>query len=96
MCDEQGIPRLTPHEGGLPARVKALRAKHQMPPLHERMIGHLKALGDKAVHEAGDVTPAQAQALDEFFGIIAEYVYVAPARVERFRAWMASSPERVE
>jgi uncharacterized protein DUF4145 len=63
-----------------------LARRGDLPPVLVEMTDVLRLLGNVGAHASDrTVRPSQVDALDEFFRAVIEYVYIAPARLRRFR-----------
>ena len=81
-------------EGGtLAAKLRDLRAKHILPDILADMAEKVRAFRNLGSHADDDdeVTPADADAIDEFFRAVVEYVYVAPYRVAEVKKRLGAS-----
>jgi len=88
ICDDRGIEKPR-REGDLFHRLKKLEARGDIPPTLARMSDVLRTLGNTAAHDAPEeITVPMTWAIDEFFRAIVEYVYVAPAKIEKFEKRM--------
>jgi hypothetical protein len=63
-----------------------LGRRGDLPPVLAEMTDVLRLLGNVGAHASDrTVRPSQVDALDEFFRAVIEYVYIAPAKLHRFR-----------
>lgn len=63
-----------------------LGRRGDLPPVLVEMTDVLRLLGNVGAHASDrTVRPSQVDALDEFFRTVIEYVYIAPAKLRRFR-----------
>jgi hypothetical protein len=63
-----------------------LGRRGDLPPVLAEMTDVLRLLGNVGAHASDrTVRPSQVEALDEFFRAVIEYVYIAPAKLHRFR-----------
>lgn len=79
--------RNAPPRTALYAQIEWLVQNENLPTVFGEM-GHLsRMIGNLGAHDAEtDVQPQDADIADEFFRAIIEYIYIAPARVQRVRA----------
>ncbi|HEX9128919.1 MAG TPA: DUF4145 domain-containing protein, partial [Gemmatimonadaceae bacterium] len=85
ICDDRGIAKPKGREGDLFHRLQKLRASGDIPPTLARMTDVIRTLGNAAAHEARDeITVPMTWPVDEFFRAIVEYVYIAPAKLDKF------------
>jgi hypothetical protein len=76
----------------LAERLKELSTRAEIPPVLAEMTDVLRLIGNMGAHGIGEtVHPLQANAIDEFFKAVIEYVYVAPAKLRAFKERMESS-----
>lgn len=81
MCDDRGVPR-----GVLAKRLETLANKGEIPPVLAEITSVLRSLGNSGAHSTTQkVTVPMTWAMEEFFRAVAEYVYVAPFLLQRFR-----------
>ena len=67
--------------------MKNLSNKGEIPPVLSEASDILRLLGNIGAHGLSEsVHPLQAYALDDFFRVIIEYLYIAPSKIEEFRA----------
>jgi len=84
ICADRGETK-----GNLATRLKNLSSKGEIPPVLSEASDILRLLGNVGAHGLSEsVHPLQAYALDDFFHVIIEYLYVAPSKIEDFRARM--------
>jgi hypothetical protein len=63
-----------------------LGRRGDLPPVLAEMTDVLRLLGNVGAHASDrSVRPSQVDAVDEFFQAVIEYVYIAPAKLHRFR-----------
>lgn len=75
--------------GNLAGKLNALSEKGEIPPVLAEASDILRLLGNIGAHGLSDaVHPLQAYALDDFFRVIIEYLYIAPSKIEGFKARM--------
>jgi hypothetical protein len=68
-----------------------LARRGDLPPVLVEMTDVLRLLGNMGAHASDrTVRPSQVDALDEFFRVVIEYVYIAPAKLRRFRETLKS------
>jgi hypothetical protein len=78
--------------GNLSKMLKSLAQKGEIPPVLVDASDILRLLGNIGAHGLSEsVSPLQAYALDEFFIVIIEYLYVAPSKIQAFKSSMAQS-----
>jgi len=89
VCADRGETR-----GNLAAKLRNLSNKGEIPPVLSEASDILRLLGNIGAHGlSGSVHPLQAYALDDFFRVIIEYLYIAPSKIEDFRARMKKYEE---
>ena len=72
-------------EGALASKLKVLSDRGEIPSNLSGATDILRLVGNLGAHaDEIDVHPLQAMAIDDFFKAIVDYVYVSPARIERF------------
>jgi hypothetical protein len=82
LCIDRGLPT-----GSLQNRLRLLAEKGEIPSNLAEVTAILRQLGNAGAHNTGKpITVPMTWAMDRFFRAIVEYVYVAPAELERFRA----------
>lgn len=82
ICDDRGVP-----QGSLASRLKHLSNNGEVPPVLAEVTDVLRIVGNTAAHGALQaITPPMTWAIDDFFRTIVEYVYVAPSKLEEFKA----------
>ncbi len=87
ICIDQGETN-----GNLVSKLKRLSEKEKIPPVLTDAGDILRLLGNVGAHGLSDsVQPLQAFALDEFFRVIIEYLYIAPSKIEEFKKSMEQS-----
>jgi len=73
-------------------KLKDLSDRAEIPPVLAEMTDVLRLIGNIGAHGIGEsVHPIQANAINEFFMAVVEYVYVAPAKLRAFKERMESS-----
>lgn len=81
VCADRGASGRTLHE-----MLNELARRGDLPPVLVEMTDVLRLLGNVGAHASDrTVRPSQVDALDEFFRAVIEYVYIAPAKLSRFR-----------
>lgn len=81
-------------KGNLATKLKTLSNKGQIPPVISEASDILRLLGNIGAHDLSEsVHPLQAFALDDFFHVIIEYLYVAPKKIEDFKERMKQFKE---
>jgi hypothetical protein len=81
ICDDRKIP-----SGTLAKRLKKLAERGDIPPTLAEITDVLRLLGNMGAHAATkSVTVPQTWAIDDFFRVVIEYVYVAPSKLAKFR-----------
>jgi hypothetical protein len=87
LCEDRAAKGRT-----LADKLKDLSARAEIPPVLAEMTDVLRLIGNIGAHGIGEsVHPLQANAIDEFFKAVIEYVYVAPAKLRAFKERMESS-----
>lgn len=82
ICEDRKTP-----EGTLAARLKYLANKGEIPPVLADVTEVLRTVGNTAAHGTLEkITAPMTWAIDDFFRAVVEYVYVAPNKLEEFRA----------
>ncbi|WP_084789580.1 DUF4145 domain-containing protein [Saccharomonospora iraqiensis] len=80
ICTENGIGR----KANLGERLKDLARQENLPDVFVGMAVYLRHLGNIGAHESGiDVTNADIIAATEFTDAILEFLYIAPAKLDR-------------
>ena len=75
----------------LHAQIQAMIADGRLPSVFAEMTNIARMIGNLGAHDAErDVTLAEANASDDFFRAVVEYLYVAPALVSKARSEFAS------
>ena len=83
LCDDRGAKK-----GVLQLRLQDLASRSEIPPVLAEMTDVLRLLGNIGAHAADQsVKPGHVLAIDDFFRVIIEYVYVAPSKLKEFRDW---------
>lgn len=81
LCDDRGAKK-----GILQLRLQDLVSRGEIPPVLAEMTNMLRLLGNIGAHAADQsVKPGHVLAIDDFFHVITEYVYVAPSKLKEFR-----------
>jgi hypothetical protein len=80
ICDQQAVKK-----GSLKSRLDVLASRGVIPPVLAEMTWVLRTLGNEAAHEPQQMSVYTTWALDDFFKTIVEYIYVAPAKLARFK-----------
>jgi hypothetical protein len=84
LCEDNGAKGRN-----LQSKLKKLADNGVIPPLLAEATDLLRLLGNIGAHSATEsVHPLLANAMDEFFRAVVEYVYIAPARLKDFRRKM--------
>jgi hypothetical protein len=84
MCADRGATGRT-----LQQQLHDLARKGEIPPVLAQMTTALRTIGNAGAHAGEGVRRAQVYPIDQFFRAVIEYVYVAPARLDRFRRELA-------
>lgn len=81
LCEDRGAKKTS-----LQACIKELADKGEIPPVLAEATDVLRLLGNVGAH-AADMTvhPLRVFAIDDFFRVIVEYVYIAPRKLEEFK-----------
>ena len=83
LCDDRGAKK-----GALQLRLQDLVSRGEIPPVLAEMTDILRLLGNIGAHSMKQtIKPIYAIAIDDFFHVIIEYVYVAPSKLKEFRNW---------
>jgi hypothetical protein len=81
ICDDRKVA-----PGTLAKRLKALVETGHLPPTLAEVTDVLRLLGNTGAHAStGSITAPQTWAMDDFFRVVVEYVYVAPSKLADFR-----------
>ena len=81
-------------QGNLYVRLKDLADKGEIPPVLAEATDTLRILGNIGAHSIGEsIHPLQTYAIDEFFRVVVEYVYVAPSKLKEFKKELKRSIE---
>jgi hypothetical protein len=89
LCDERGVK-----SGVLQQRIAALAECGEIPPVLAEMSHVLRLLGNVGVHySTQNVSPIDAEAIDDFLKAIVEYVYIARSKLHDFQTKMAREEE---
>lgn len=81
ICEDQGEKK-----GNLVAKLGNLSKSGKLPPVVSEASDILRLLGNIGAHGLSDsVHQLQVYALDDFFRVIIEYLYVAPSKIESFK-----------
>ncbi len=84
LCEDKGVTT-----GSLQKRLDKLVDKGEIPPVLAEATDLLRLLGNVGAHGTNQtVHPLLANAIDEFFRAVVEYVYVAPSKLKEFRDTM--------
>ena len=90
LCDDRSAKGRN-----LAEKLKDLASRSEIPPVLAEMTDVLRLIGNIGAHGIHEtVHPLQANAIDEFFTAVIEYVYVAPAKLRAFRQRMEFSKKR--
>jgi len=85
LCEDRGV-----RHGNLQQRLQDLADKGDIPPMLAEASDALRLLGNIGAHGVGEsVHPLLANAVEEFFRAIVEYVYVAPSKLQDFKDQMS-------
>lgn len=85
ICDDRAAPN-----GTLAKRLKFLVDKRDIPPVLAEVTDVLRVVGNSAAHGSlQKITPNMTWAIDDFFRVLVEYVYVAPNKLQEFRGRLA-------
>jgi len=83
LCDDRVAKK-----GALQLRLQDLVSRGEIPPVLAEMTDVLRLLGNIGAHAAyQSIKPIHVLAIDDFFRVIIEYVYVAPSKLKEFRDW---------
>ena len=83
LCDDRSAKK-----GALQLRLQDLVSRGEIPPVLAEMTDVLRLLGNIGAHAVDQsVKPIHVIAIDDFFHVIVEYVYVAPSKLKEFRDW---------
>lgn len=89
VCSDRGASGHSLYE-----MLTELARRGDLPPVLAEMSDVLRLLGNIGAHASDrTVRPSQVDALDEFFRAVIEYVYIAPAKLCRFRETLKSFDE---
>lgn len=81
LCDDRSAKK-----GALQLRLQDLVSRGEIPPVLAEMTDVLRLLGNIGAHAADQsIKPGHVLAIDDFFRVIIEYVYVAPSKLKEFR-----------
>jgi len=81
LCDDRSAKK-----GALQLRLQDLVSRGEVPPVLAEMTYVLRLLGNIGAHAADQsIKPGHVLAIDDFFRVIIEYVYVAPSKLKEFR-----------
>jgi len=73
-------------KGSFQQRLQDLASRGEIPPVLAEVTEVLRLLGNIGAHATEQsVKPGHVQAIDDFFRVIVEYVYVAPSKLKEFR-----------
>lgn len=90
ICEDRGA-----RGGTLQSRLKELCDRGELPPVLAMVTDVLRTLGNAGAHAADlSVRPSMVYALDEFFRVVVEYVYVAPSKLKEFQNRLKSIKEK--
>jgi len=80
ICEDRGVEK-----GNLHARLKKLADRGDLPNKLAKITNVLRELGNAGAHNTSQkVSIPMTWAMDNFFRVIVEYVYVAPAKLKEF------------
>ncbi|SDE52608.1 DUF4145 domain-containing protein [Desulfuromonas thiophila] len=92
VCDDRGEKK-----GTLQAKINKLTEKGEIPKVLSEASDVLRLLGNIGAHGINEsVHQLQAFALDDFFKVIIDYVYVAPSKLEDFKSKMEKFQKQEE
>jgi hypothetical protein len=92
ICIDRGVQADTNKKKNLYSRLAVLVERGDIPPTLAKMSDVLRTIGNTAAHDSPDeVTVPMTWAIDEFFEAIVEYVYIAPAKLEKFEKRQAKA-----
>jgi Domain of unknown function (DUF4145) len=81
ICDDRQAPA-----GSLATRLRHLVLQGEIPPALAELTDVLRVVGNSAAHSAlQSITGPMTWAIDDFFRVVVEYVYVAPEKLREFR-----------
>src|SRR5207244_1118645 len=81
ICIDRGEPGKNLHDD-----LENLSKAGVFPPIVAEIAHELRNIGNTGAHvKTHDVEDTQVQALDDFFHLVVNYVYEAPARLESYR-----------
>ncbi|HGF5285416.1 DUF4145 domain-containing protein, partial [Vibrio parahaemolyticus] len=87
LTNDRGVPK-----GNLASKLKVLSERGEIPGNLAEATDILRLVGNLGAHaDKDDVHPLHAMAIDEFFRAIVDYVYVAPARIDRFNELLSDN-----
>ena len=90
VCDERGAKR-----GTLQHRLESLVQMGELPPTLAQLTQVLRFLGNAGAHEVEQGLKAwHADAIQDFFQVVLEYVYVAPYKLAEFQKRLAEIDRR--
>lgn len=82
ICEDRGIK-----DGSLQKRLAELSERGEIPPILSEATDMLRLIGNAGAHNSKErITVPMTWGMNELFKAVVEYVYVAPSRVEEFRA----------
>jgi hypothetical protein len=81
ICKLNGI-----ENGGLEKKIKQLCNKLSLPELILEAANSIRIIGNQAAHDIENIHPINAQAIDDFFKILVEYIYILPAKLTWFKS----------
>ena len=91
VCIERGATK-----GNLVHNIQELAKRGEIPKTLAEASDLLRLIGNVGAHAGDrDVHPLQAHALDKFFKVIIEYLYVSPSMIQEFRAGMEKSKKEI-
>ncbi|MGK0271884.1 MAG: hypothetical protein ACI88H_002550 [Cocleimonas sp.] len=79
ICKLNGIEK-----GGLASKLKKLCTKLSLPSLILEAADCIRIVGNQAAHDIEDIHPINARNIDDFFGILIEYIYILPSKLKHF------------
>jgi hypothetical protein len=86
ICDDRSAP-----SGNLANRLSYLVDKGEMPPVLAELTNVLRLVGNTAAHGSSQtITTPMTWAIDDFFRVVIEYVYVAPSKLSEFKKRLAA------
>jgi len=82
ICIDQGVSE----KKSLHESLKRLTALGKLPPLLSEVSNIIKIIGNAGAHAVGPpIYRLHILAIDDFFRVVLEYLYVAPSKLEKFK-----------